>query len=803
MFSRYLFICVIAITNTVNLFGQGEIRGRIINKVNNEPVGFSNVIVQGTSIGATADDAGTYIITGLKPGLYNVEASAVGFEKQIVFEIQVTNARPAFVDFQLEEISEQLKAVEIDASATFYKPDESPLSLRTIGTTEIKRTPGGNRDISKVVRSLPGVASPPSFRNDIIIRGGAPSENTFYLDGIQIPVINHFQTQGSSGGPVGIINVDLLKEVSFYSGAFPANRGNTLSSVFDFNLKEGRQDKWTANGVVGATDLGVTLEGPISKNSTLVISARRSYLKFLFSLFNLPFLPVYNDVQFKYSLKLNDKNKLTWIGIGAIDDFSLNEEAPGRAETQEEKEEAEYILNIIPVSTQWNYTTGLKYEHFRDNATTSLVVSTNALNNKSVKYFNNDSSSPDNLIQNYNSTEQETRIRLEDYIVSGSTKINYGINGEHARYDTDDFNKIVTQQGAVSRNYSSSLSLNKWGAFGQVSTALNEEKLTLSLGFRADANDYSGEMNNLFEQFSPRFSASYKLRDNIAANFNTGIYYQLPAYTILGYRTSTGELVNKENKLKYIRSKHLVAGLEFNLPRNARATVEGFYKLYDRYPFLLEDSISLANLGADFGIIGNAPVNSSSNGKSYGVEFLLQQKLYEGFYGLISYTWVRSMFEDKHGDFVPTAWDNRHLVSLTGGKRFGKNWELGVRWLFTGGGPFTPYNLNETLRIENWSVRPYGIPDYNQLNTGRTKAFHQLDIRIDKKYYFRKWSLNVYFDVQNAYSQVTKFQDNIDVMKDPWGQPIVNPENTEYYLPKYIQNTYGSVLPTIGVIVEL
>jgi hypothetical protein len=318
-----------------------------------------------------------------------------------------------------------------------------------------------------------------------------------------------------------------------------------------------------------------------------------------------------------------------------------------------------------------------------------------------------------------------------------------------------------------------------------------------------DANSYSSQMNNPLQQISPRLSASYKLSSSVSANFNTGIYYQLPAYTVLGYRDQNGTLVNKENGLNYIRSKHLVSGFEFNLPKNSRITVEGFYKLYDRYPFLLEDSISLANLGADFGIIGNAPVNSSSKGRSYGAEFLLQQKLYNGFYGLLSYTWVRSEFEDKNGKLVPSSWDSQHLVSLTGGKRFDKNWELGVRWLFTGGAPFTPYNLQATVRKENWDVRPFGIPDYNQLNTGRVKPFHQLDLRIDKKYFFSKWSLDLYFDVQNAYNYVTEFEDNIDVVKDSNGQPIEDPGKPGFYQPKFIQNTYGNVLPTIGIIVEL
>ena len=788
----------------ISVFGQrAVITGTITNKINNEPIPFANIIVQGTGIGAVADEAGRYTIGNLKPGQYNLEVSFVGYRPVTLFEIQVTESRNSIVDIQLEETATTLEAVDIVAANRFYKSAEAPLSLRSIGPVEIKRTPGGNRDISRVIRSFPGVSSTPAFRNDIIIRGGAPSENSFYLDGIQIPVINHFQTQGSSGGPVGIINVDLLSEVNFYSGAFPSNRGNTMSSVFDFSLKEGRKDKWTFNGIVGATDLGVTFDGPVSENSSLVISARRSYMKFLFNIFNLPFLPIYNDLQFKYKVRLNEKNAITVLGIGAVDDFSLNYDAPGKAKTEEDREEAQYILNSIPVSEQWNYTAGLKYEHFRKNATTSLIAGFSELNNSTTKYQSNDSSDPSNLTQYYRSRETEIRIRAEDDITAGKWQINYGLAYELAFYDTRDFSKIVTQAGFTQRDYNSQLTLNKYAAFGQVSRPLGT-KLTISAGIRMDANDYSDEMNNPFEQLSPRVSASYALTDAVNLNFNAGIYYQLPTYTVLGYRDSnTGELTNKNNDVTFISSKHLVTGVEYNLERNARITVEGFYKHYDQYPFLLEDSVSLANLGADFGTIGNAPVTSGSRGRSYGVELLLQQKLYEGFYGLLSYTWFRSEFTSMSKAYAPSSWDNRHLVSLTGGKKLGRNWEIALRWLYTGGGPYTPYDVPMTVYRQNWDVRPYGVPDYNRLNTERISAFHQLDLRVDKKYYFAKWSLNVYFDVQNAYNHVTKFQDNIDVERNADGSPVVDPVNPDYYVPKFIQSTYGQVLPTVGVIVEL
>lgn len=793
----------ILISISASLAAQtGMIEGRVFNKINNEPVPFANILVQGTALGAVADADGRYSIANIPPGQYNVEASFVGYKKVVVFEVQVTNARPAFVDFALEEEVKSLQEVTVVATNTFIKSDESPLSLRTIGTTEIKRTPGGNRDISRVVRSLPGVASTPSFRNDIIIRGGAPSENTFYLDGIPIPVINHFQTQGSSGGPVGMINVDLLKEVSFYSGAFPANRGNTLSSVFDFQLKEGRTDKWTMNAIVGATDLGTTFEGPVSQNSTLVVSARRSYLQFLFKLFNLPFLPVYNDLQFKYKHKINDKNQITLLGIGAVDNFSLNKDAPNNISDPQEKEEAKYILAILPVSEQWNYTVGLRYDHFRENATTAVFVSRNTLNNSSIKYRNNDESDPANLIQDYNSRETETRFRIEDYVTSGTWKFTYGANVDHAQLDTRDFNKLVTQAGVTIRDFESILSLNRYGLFFQSSNTVG--KLTWSAGLRLDATDYSTSMSNPLDQLAPRVSASYALTDNLNLNFNTGIYYQLPSMTVLGYRnTSTNQLENKTRGLEYIRSKHIVTGIEYALPNNARMTLEGFYKYYDQYPFLTEDSIALANLGADFGVVGNAPVSSIGQGRSYGVEFLWQQKLYKGFYGLLAYTFVRSEFEDKNKRYVPSSWDNRHLVSLTGGKKFGKNWELGVRWLFTGGAPYTPSSVQQTVLMNNWNVRPFGIPDYNRLNTQRISAFHQLDIRIDKKYYFKRWSLNAYIDIQNLYNHQTKLEDSIDVVKDSNGNPVEDSNNPGSYIPKFIRNTSGQVLPTIGVIIEL
>ncbi len=776
---------------------SGVIRGSVVSAVSNQPVAGASVRVLDTKAGAITRPDGSFEIRGLSPGLYNLEVTSIGYKNQVVFEIEVTNARPALIEVRLEEEAVELEGVEVGPPRFVQKIEESPLSLRSIGTAEIKRSPGANRDISRVIQTLPGAATTVSFRNDIIIRGGAPNENRFYLDGIEVPNINHFATQGSSGGPVGLLNVDLITGVDFYSGAFPANRGNALSSVFEFRQKEGRDDQFAFNGVVGASDLGVTVDGPLSDNSSLIVSARRSYLQFLFEVIGLPFLPTYNDAQFKYQHTFDSQNRLSIIGLGAIDDFELNLDA-------DDTETKRYLLNFLPIQTQWNYTLGARFDHFREDGFYTFILSRNELNNDIVKYENNDDSSPQNLTLDYESREIENKFRFEDFRVVDSWKFTYGLRVEHARYSNNTFNRIATREGPVTRRFETELNINKWSLFGQASTRLFDERLLLSLGVRADANDYSDAMNSLFDQVSPRFSAAYYLSESVSLNFNSGLYYQLPSYTVMGYRDSeSGALTNKDKGLKYIRTTHLVAGLEYvSLNSNAKLSLEGFYKNYDNYPFLLVEQVSLANLGGDFGVIGNDPVSSSSDGRAYGVELLGQLRATDGFYGIAAYTFMRSEFSDGRGILQPSAWDFRHIVSMTGGKVFDDGWEIGLRWSFYSEAPFTPFDVEASLRRENWDVRGRGIEDYERVNAERVPAFHQLDLRIDKKFFFDTWSLTLYFDIQNAYGFETVQQDYLDVERDESGAPIVDPADPDRYLVRFIENTSNTVLPTLGAIFE-
>lgn len=794
----------------MTVFAQnGIIQGRVFDAVSNEEIPFANVIIQGTTVGASTDIDGNYKIENLATGLYNVEVSYLGYETSVEFEIQVQGNKPAQVDFALEENSSELEEVVIKAKP-FSKTAESPVSLKTIGVSEIKRNPGGNRDISKVIQSLPGVASTVSFRNDILIRGGSPAENTFYIDGIEIPTINHFATQGSSGGPVGMINVDFVKEVNFYSGAFPADRANALSSVFNFEFKEGRKDRIGGSLTLGSSDLALVVEGPLSKknkDATFIFSARRSYLQFLFAAIGLPFLPTYNDFQTKINIPINKNHRLTFIGIGAIDDFVLNEDDKFYDITNPDYADFEfqrYALQNIPVNEQWNYTNGLKYTWFRDNSYTNVVLSRSRLNNSAFKYLNND----ENEIKlfDYLSTEQEHKLRIENITRINGYKITAGVGLENAIYTNETNRYLSLPESGDSQEpeiqYESKLPVNQYGLFAQVSRSFLENRLTLSAGFNAWGNGYNNEMKNLFKQTAPRFSVSYAANEQISLNANAGLYYQLPAFTVLGYKEND-EFVNREN-MKYIRCGHLVGGIEFNTLNNSRFTLEGFYKKYNNYPFSVRDSISLANLGGDFGVVGDDEFISNSEGRSYGMEFLFQQKLYKGFYGLLAYTLSWSQFEDKNGELVASSWDNRHTVSLTGGKQFKKNWEMGAKWLLSSGAPFTPDDLELSSLRAIYDARGQGVPDYNRLNQERINAYHQLDIRIDKKWFFKRFALNLFLDIQNVYGFSVSSKPFLVIDTDTeTGEPLINPDDPSRYQLKSVDDANGIFQPTIGVIWEI
>ncbi|MBN2520764.1 MAG: TonB-dependent receptor [Bacteroidales bacterium] len=795
--TQFLFLVMLLATLKSQTVENGTIRGRVYDVKNNEPVPFANIVIWGTNIGAASDFDGNFIFTGIAPGYIELRVSSVGYDPYVSDEILVTNAKSVFIDIPLTESLVKLDEVVITASA-FRKKEESPNSLRRLGIQEIEKNPGGNRDISKVIQSLPGISPTVSYRNDLIVRGGGPGENRFFLDGIEIPNLNHFATQGASGGPVGILNVDFIREVEFYSSAFPASRYNSLSSVFEFKQLDGNPDKFKTRATLGASDLALTLNGPTGENSSIIFSARRSYLQFLFSVIGLPFLPTYNDYQVKYKIKLSPKDELSIISLGALDFNQLNLDA-------NETEYQRYILDYLPDNDQWNYAIGAVYKHYRDNGFNTWVISRNYLNNKQIKYKNNIVADSLKTLD-YDSDEIENKFRYENLInMPNGIKLNYGAGIEYNKYYNSTYSKIIVFEQPYNFTYESSLKLIKYGLFAQASKKVYDERLNLSLGIRTDATNYSKSTNNLLDQLSPRFSSSYAITEKLSANFTVGRYYQLPPYTALGFKNLQGEFINKKNNITYISADHIVSGIEFLPTEASKFTLEGFFKYYNNYPFSVRDSISLASKGGDFGTYGDEEVVSTSQGRSYGMEFFYRNKNIFGFNLITSYTLFWSEFKDKTDKYIPSSWDIRHIFNISGTRSFGKDWDVGFKWKFSGGAPYTPYDENYSSIKAVWDISGRATFDYNLFNSKRFKPYHQLDIRIDKSYFFKKWTLMAYFDLQNAYLSKGDAQDILVRETDSNGNPVIFTDafGIERYKLKYLVAEVSAIpVPALGIIIE-
>jgi outer membrane receptor protein involved in Fe transport len=792
----------------VKVQNTGKLSGVLVNrKTQQNAPGLLISVIPGNEK-LISDSNGAFRFTSLLPGAYAIKVTGLGIQEKLLTNVIVTSGNENNLTIELEPAINLLNTVTVTGRRNTAKATtlESPLSIQRLTAEDIKANPGGNFDISKVIQSLPGVgggAAGGTFRNDIIIRGGAPSENVFYLDGIEVPIINHFSTQGSGGGPQGILNVSFIQDVKLSTSAFDARYDNALSSVFQFRQKNGNPNKLQGNFRMSGTEVAATLDGPISKRTTFLASVRRSYLELLFKALDLPIRPNYWDYQFKTTTKINDKTTLTTLGLAAIDDFKL-------AAPKEVTPEKLFAINSNPLINQWNYTLGLSLKKLIQDGYWNLSLSRNTLDNQADRYEDNENPSDASRTFQIRSNETENKLRFDVTKNIQNISLSYGVVSQYVQFDNAFYQLFrpalkdslgIVIQDAISFNTNTGVNFLRYGGFLQLGTRLFEDRLAISTGLRADANNYSTSSQNPLDQLSPRVSLSYALSNawNFSASYGT--YYRLPSYTQLAY--SNNGLTNPG---KYIQSNHYVAGFEFLPSSTTRFTFEGFYKGYNNYPVSILDKISLANKGIEFGAIGNEPIAQDGKGKAYGFEFFAQQKLTEKFFGVFSYTLYWSEFTGMDKKYQPASWDNRHLISATAGYKLPKNWELGIKFRYQGAAPYTPYDLEQS-RL-NYLTLGSGVFDYDKVNTLRLKAFHSGDIRLDKKWNYKKTTFDFYIDIQNFYASKStgapqytfkRKEDNSDFLSNN-GKPVqLNGSNA---IPYFLENAEGTFIPTIGFIIE-
>ncbi|MBS3738860.1 TonB-dependent receptor [Mesohalobacter halotolerans] len=764
----------------------GQTKGEVFGKVTDEvgtPIFGASVYLEGTSLGTTTDFDGQYRIENAPTGSYNLIASYTGYEPQTKFNIIVKSKGNIAYNFTLKEDVVQLNTVTVTDANVITRPRETPLSVRSLGAVEIANYPGSNNDVVQVAQTLPGVSpSIGGFRNDLIIRGGAPNETVYYLDGMEVPNINHFATQGSAGGPVGMVNVSFISEVTLSSSAFGAQYDNPLSGVLQFSQRNGNPRDFVKNFRVSASEAAFTVEGPLFKGdkdqsqTTFLASVRRSYLQFLFAQIGLPFRPNYWDYQFKINHNIDKHNSISLLGLGSIDDFSL--EPP-----DEFDEEQQATLEQAPFINQRTNAIGVSWKNrFKDGSGfMQTTLSNNFLMNEFTRYA--DPENEQDIIFNNDATENETKLRYEMTKFLGEWKLFSGFNVQYSKYDNNTSNVTDNQF------FSTVIDFMKYGLFGNLTRTFFEGKVDLSVGFRMDDDTFL-QNSNLLKTFSPRAAISYNFTQDWSLNATIGRYYKLPPYTILGFRNNQNQLVNED--INYTQSDHYVLGVEYFLNPSASFSLEGFYKAYDDYPVSVLDGVSLANKGGGFEVLGSEEIETVGKGRSYGLEFQFQQKLTNNFFGIFSYTWFYSEFTGfNRSNYLPSVWNSRHLISFVGGYKLPKNWEISSRFRFTGNSPFVPTDLDATL--ENY---PDVVLDYDRLGDEQLGIFSQLDVRIDKKWNFPNWSFNLFIEAQNILTQDIPQPPEYGLVRDMSGNIIEPRSLTE------IEQGNGQVIPSIGIVVD-
>lgn len=701
----------------------GIISGRVLDASTRKPLPSANVVIVGTTIGAATDLNGEFTISGVPIGQQVVKASVLGYQPVVKSDVIVMPSKPAVLSFSLLETMIELDAVTVTAEY-FQKQPDRPVSIQTQSYEEIRRLPGGFEDVVRAVSILPGVAQAQVGRNDLIVRGGAPSENLFVVDGIEVPNINHFGTQGASGGPLSFINLDFVNETAFSSGGFGARYGDKLSSVLTIDLRNGRTDRWGGKGTIAATQFGINAEGPIDSQGSAIFSARRSYLDFIFKAAGFAFVPEYWDFLAKANYKFSREDEVSVLAVAAIDNVRLFNE------TAEKRYENSRILT----SSQNQIMGGVRWLHLFGKGFTTVTLG--------QIFVDYDTRQRDSLLQpifSNISTEYESSLRADVvFQLSRMTEFSAGVQGRVIRFSSDlylrPFWTNYGQQISADARYKTTGV--KSGLFAQMSQKFGPLQVIGGVRF-----DYFDMIEEKFA-ISPRLASTFALSEITDVNVSLGRYYQSPSYIWL--------VSQPQNRaLNFVGVEQFVAGIDHLLRDDIKLTVETYYKKYFDYPAsITRPFLVMANTGAGYGgtddgfsSFGTDQLIGAGEGRGYGVELFLQKKSSEiPHYGLVSISYSKSEYKGLDGVFRPGSFDQRWIVNFGGGYIFSEKWEMGGKFRLATGRPYTPYN-------------PDGTQNASRYNSLRISANHSLDLRIERKWMFSTWNLVAYIDITNVYNR--------------------------------------------------
>ncbi|MBU2508749.1 MAG: TonB-dependent receptor [Bacteroidetes bacterium] len=710
-------------------FTNGSIKGLISDFDSKQPLIGANVVILGTTTGAASDVNGNYTIANVSPGTYSLNFSYLGYGAKIKTDIVVKPGRVTKVDLDLKESSIETDSITVTGSF-FEERSLSPGSIINYSYEEIRRAPGSAGDVSRILLSLPSVAKVNDQNNGLIVRGGSPLENGFIIDNIEVPNINHFPTHASSGGPIGMINVDFIKDVNFSSGGFSTKYGDKLSSIMELQFREGNKEEFNGQLDLNFSGFGFVGEGPfVSTNSSWLLSARRSYLDLLVKAIDIgtSIAPRYSDYQFKITFDLDNSNKLTFLGL-AGDDESISD-----FKTAEENK-----MEVYGTQRIYEYTLGSNWRRIWGKIGYSNTSISFTEQNFNEDYFKAGTHNP--ILKNH-SSENSIKIRnLNHFQIGKNSSFEFGIDGQYIfnnynnRYYS--FNNVLgnpVQEFSFVKNPSTIIA----GSFTEFSYSPIAD-LTLTTGLRTDIHSYSENLT-----FDPRLAVTYKINDVTTLRGSAGIFHQRIPLMLLAQ-------TDNNRKLSPAVATHFILGLDYLLTESTKLSVEIYRKNYSKFPvdesqpgLFIIDEIFYENIFYSF----HENLKSKGKAVSYGIEVLLHKKLAENFYGLASASYFRSKYKAFDKIEYNRIFDNRIMFSIEGGYKPNSEWEFSLRWIFAGGIPYTPFDIASSKNAN------YGIIDGSKINDSRYPNYHSLNVRFDKRFSFEKTNLIFYLSVWNAYNQ--------------------------------------------------
>ena len=707
----------------------GSITGRVLAAGSEAPLADAIVSVEGTLRSTRTGVDGAFRLDSIAPGVYALRAAAIGYAPGIRTDVVVGSGKPTEVTLALTERPFTLSDLEIIAPSYFPSADGAP-APPSLGAEEIRRAPGVQEDVVRAVALLPGVGVTTAARNDLAVRGGAPFENLFVVDHLEVPNINHFGSQGSTGGPVSLLNLDFVEQVQFAAGGFGVRYGDRVGSATEIALREGNGARLAGEVNLSATGFGVIAEGPVGEKGSFLASARRSYLDLLFDLAGFNFLPRYYDAQVKLTRRLGPRDQLSWITVGALDQVGFNNQ------TADNRFDNSRILRL----NQDQYFSGLTWRHSLPRSRLSVT-----LGRVFTRFDTFQNDSLEQTIFRNRSSEGENSLGAEYLRETGpGVTLTAGLGARYASrlsYQVSLPGFLRRDQAGTPEPLDVDTSFTAFRAAGWTEATVRwSPALRTTLGLRADYYDFlRGAWRG-----SPRARVALLVgRTTVSAS--AGRYWQAPSYVWLVGDSSNGRT------LQPFRADQLVLGLERLLRPDLRLQLEGYYKWYGDYPArVFRPQSVLAPAGFEdvksdipFGL---EPLVSRGRGRAYGVELLLQKKLSAvPVYGLLSLSLARSQFTGLDGVARAGAFDARAIGNLLVGWRPGPKWELSGKLRVATGLPTTPFVTTGPGA---------GQLDFSRYNAGdRLPLFHALDLRVDRRWSWRGVQLVTYLDVQNVYGR--------------------------------------------------